>query len=675
METMLEKAPTVRRWTLLVLIAGVPLIFLRTENDPFNVPKLALLVVCTTIALGVRVAEAIAGAPSQGLRRLWIPSAAIGVPLFIAWAFSPYKSFAIWGEYARFQGLLPYLLVIIAGVLIADAFAGRTREVAWALLAAGAVMGAYSILQVAGADPYDWALEGSTTTSAISTVGNSNFTGGFLGMILPVAVSLWVVELRLRHRIWKLGALVAAGWILSFSEGGWMAGLAGLALVGGTIFSVRWARSRVVGGVLAGGIAAAVVGIVIAGIVMSDSSAIPQAARVRGGWWKAAAGMAAESPIVGRGPNTFFLEGIQHRTARDAAELGFDFTDDPHSVPFAFLTGAGALGVIGLAIAVAWVVGTGVGIPQENVLASGFLAASIAYLVQALISIDELTLRLGFWISIGTLAAALAPVPKQVPVGGRRGKKKKKSSSKARRAPRPVVAPGRALPALLAGVLLGGSGVVWSVRLLVADHDVVAARTLFASDRPDEGREKFESALRFRDDVRLRSIYAFNLGNAALMNQDERFFEDAKRVYAEVTRYPLPGAYRDLGRFLYEWAGLHDGDPAVETQSYEAYITGVEIDPRNPVLRAEATDPMLRLGKEKEALELLRPAIDALALLRPDFVLGPPHAEVWGALAQARFLDGDVAGAKEAVLRAQAIDYNEERAKRAEEALAKLPSN
>jgi hypothetical protein len=63
---LLEKGPVVRRYILLTVVVGVPVIFLRTGQDPFNVPKLALMTAGVALAGTLRLAEALQGRSLEG---------------------------------------------------------------------------------------------------------------------------------------------------------------------------------------------------------------------------------------------------------------------------------------------------------------------------------------------------------------------------------------------------------------------------------------------------------------------------------------------------------------------------------------------------------------------------------------------------------------------------------
>ena len=151
---VLEKGPSLRRGILLGLVGGLPLLFWRPAQDPFNVPKFAVLVFGLGVVVAVRIFELLQGAERSSLTRLMVPAAAFVAPLLIAWLFSPYKYFELFGRQGRLQGLIPYMLVVLFGVLLADAFGDSPRQIAWAFTLAGAGVAGYSLIQYLQADPF-----------------------------------------------------------------------------------------------------------------------------------------------------------------------------------------------------------------------------------------------------------------------------------------------------------------------------------------------------------------------------------------------------------------------------------------------------------------------------------------------------------------------------------------
>lgn len=608
-ESVLFHAPRVRRIILKVLVIGIPVLFLRSLNDPFNVAKLALLLAGTACVLAIRAIELLQGGDPSGLRRLLIPAALVVGPLTVAWIFGPYRIWSLFGYYGRFQGLIPYLVVIVLGVLIADAFAGRLRELAWALTIAGAVAGAYSFVQFLGLDPFSW------STTQTSTLGNSNFTGGFLSMVLPVSVGLWLEERADSTRIWKLIVLIALGELVSVSDGGYAASVAGLAVVAGFHFRDRFRWSKVAAAATVAAIALAVVGVVAAAMIKPGMESIPLTIRERSLWWRGAVNMTVDNPIVGRGPNSYAVEGVQYRPTDDALTHGFDFSDDTHSVLLAFLTGAGILGLAGLVAAGVRVVSRARSFADQDFLLVGMLGAMAAYLIQSLVSIDELSLRVTFWVLLGGLATAGIAAERDPE---ETKQQKRKSARAPKRKAKATSHPLQGLPMVGVAVVAALVAVWWSGGFLIADARVSSGTNHFRRGEVPAALSEYDRALGFRNDYRYAHLYGFFLGQTALgvtplPNRD--LIEMARDVFAFVDGFPSVPALTDYGRLL---SAASDDFPIYGDEATDVYLRAMELDEYNLVLVAEGVTTFINTGHEEEAIAFLEPRMAEYETVNPE---------------------------------------------------------
>ena len=578
---LLEKGPGFRRVILLVVVVGVPVLFMRTGHDPFNVPKLALLTAGVALAGSLRLAEALQGRSLAPMRRLWIPAVAIAGPLVVAWLFSAYRGWAVFGEYGRFQGLIPYLLVIALGLLTVDAFEGRAQQLAWALVAGASLVAFYALVQLAGADPFTWGFPYGITTQALSTLGNSNFAGGFLGIALPVGVGLALSGERRRARAVRLSLLILAGLLATRSEGGWAAGFAGTATVLGVWFARRRPIARWLGPAVA---ALAIGGLVLVGaysIARPESTLVPGSFKLRAWWWQEAVKTAADAPVIGHGPNAFAVEVWQNRVEPEAIDNEYAAADDPHSVPLAFLAAAGVLGALGFLAVFAWVGWQVYTSPTDDLLTAGFLGGIIAYFVQAFVTIDEVSLRVAFWtVLAGWILARTAESSTT------RAKRKKKAVAKSNSRKSPAV-PLRAPVAVGALAIVSVAATAWSAGLLLADHRYLRGEQLFASGDPEGARRQFEQALGFRDDFDMRHTYGFRIGAAGVELEREDYIDEARRTLSFVWDFPDVATIRDYARIMREWSQVQ---PEANDEAKRLYAYAAEIDQENPALREEAAN-------------------------------------------------------------------------------------
>ena len=631
-ERLLREGPLWRKRLLLGLVVLVPLLVLRDLNDPINVPKLACLLVGVSVVATIRAWELLQGATSEGLKRLLIPAAALALPLVLGWLFSPYKGWSLFGIYPRYLGLVPYLVVIAFGVLLVDAFEGDVRPIAWAVTAAGALAGGYSVIQWIGLDPFDWSVGGETAPDryVVSTFGNPNFAGAWLATALPVAAGLFLVEPD--RRIW-LGvalAFTSAGWVAAGSEVAWIAGLAGLLVLGGWVASPRWRWARVAAAIGSGLMAAAVVGAVIATIAGVDADRLVTAQR-RGDWWQAAIGMAADSPVVGRGPNAFALEHPSYRTQQDAQLVGLGITDDPHSVPLSLLTGAGITGLAGFLILIGWTVRRGFSAAPGPSLAAAFLASATVYFVQSLASIDTVSLRTALWVALAGLAASKVSL-----VADKQRKAKRASSRKLS----PVQHPAGVIVALV----LGLCSVAFAATLLLNDAQFAHANDLFRGGDLNASQTEFEASSTGRSEIAYRRAYGNLLGDVAvaLENEGKPFIEQSKREFSFVNEVPQVNSLVDYARTLRDWV---PHDPTAADDAGDLYLRAARLDPRDPVLLVEAV-PFFLEHEDFAAIAIaLRPHVREIG-----------RSDLWGALALAEAQLGNVARARRAMEAALQLD-------------------
>ena len=530
----------------------------------------------------IRLAELASGAAGSRLRLLITPVAAIAVPLTLAWATSPYKEWTLWGNYPRFLGLVPYLATLLFGVLLADALGDSTRALAWALVGSASLAAAYALIQVGGLDPFEWfSRDALARGAATSTLGNPNFPGGFLGIALPVAAGLALTDVS-RRKLALVGlGVIAAGWIAARSEGGWAAGLTGLVLVGGHALRHRSRWTIQAGLALAAALFIAVVGSVVAGIVVDDAEALPTTIERRGDWWEGGVAMAADSPVIGRGPGTYALEGTKYRTAEDARGVGFDFTDDPHSVFVWFLTSAGVIGLVGVIIAFGWVVRQGVLLRPGDLMGAAFFGAAAAYIVQASISIETIALRGTFWTVVAGLVVARASEQRTI------------SESKVHASTTTGSGTLLRTGTYVAAGGLAILGLFWAGSFLVADARFQHATDLMEMGRGDEAIAQFDRAIAFRDEPFYRRVFGRELGDiaASFAATGERdvadfLFRRADDALSYSHYLPHANSVVDHARVLTAWSEI---DANVRERAVAAYERALKLDPLNPQLQAEVT--------------------------------------------------------------------------------------
>jgi tetratricopeptide (TPR) repeat protein len=248
-------------------------------------------------------------------------------------------------------------------------------------------------------------------------------------------------------------------------------------------------------------------------------------------------------------------------------------------------------------------------------------------MVQALISVDEVTLRLGFWVAVaGVVSPAAGPVTVEA------------VTPKASRI-RNWVAGGVA-------VVVTGVGIVYAVAFVLADRDARQGNHLFAEGRVREGASALGSAIAMRNETLYREVLAGRLGIAASETGagGAPLIERMREVNAYLDELPDVGALHAYARLMSYWS---HHDESARPVALDLYHRVAELDPVNPLITVETAEVLVDLGRTEEALSMLEALRDDLTGRVPEY---------WGALSMTRLAAGDLGGAATALAEATRID-------------------
>ncbi|HEU4481159.1 MAG TPA: tetratricopeptide repeat protein, partial [Actinomycetota bacterium] len=260
----------------------------------------------------------------------------------------------------------------------------------------------------------------------------------------------------------------------------------------------------------------------------------------------------------------------------------------------------------------------------------------------------------GLWAALAGLACATASAgsePAQAPSPGR-GRHPRSKKERAR-----TSGPVRNPVAVGALVLPVAAALWWAGRFVWADAQVHRGLVEISSGDVEGGAARVESAADFRAEPTYDRSLGEELGEVAVATEDGDHLARAEAAYSYLDGLPHLQGFVSLGRVLNDAATF---EPEAEARAQRAYAEALDIDPLNPLLRVEYADVLNDLDRPEEAIEILEPAVR---------IGGDEFAQVWGALAIARFNSGDRDGAEEAMERAFALDPSEPQARAVEEAL------
>ena len=195
--------------SLHVLVVGLPLamsnisIFGATNPvswtyDQFDLIKAALL--WATVAVGLATWAVSVFRSGRQFRYHWTmaPAGLFLVWAVVSWAFATDQRTALVGTYQRYKGLITifaYLGAYLVATQVLDGI-GRIRGVARSAVYAASFAAAYGVVQYAGLDPLNWVNMGFNTRMAFATLGNPDLLGGYLALMLPIALGVALSEPR-----------------------------------------------------------------------------------------------------------------------------------------------------------------------------------------------------------------------------------------------------------------------------------------------------------------------------------------------------------------------------------------------------------------------------------------------------------------------------------------------
>ena len=322
-------------WPLTVLAALVPLAFSPDLGDSFELPKLVLLKVGLAMMLLMLAARSsaavdvsIARTPA-GLAALLVLSTNV-----LATLGSVEPRTSLLGNYGVGQGLLT-VAIGVAYFWLAASWIRTGAALTWlaaGLALAAAVSSGYAIVQYAGLDPLAWL--NFDATPVFGTLGNPNGLGEFLAMTLPLTAWLaWSGRgLRRDLPLWGLGLQVVA-LVMTQARAAWLTVLlqvlvVGLLAIRGGRESDRWGRLLILAPQ-----AAALIGFALLlvappsalGIDAIDERAIwglkGEPLQSRRELWHSTLAMIADRPVLGWGPDTFELAYPAYRSPALDARL------------------------------------------------------------------------------------------------------------------------------------------------------------------------------------------------------------------------------------------------------------------------------------------------------------------------------------------------------------------
>jgi putative inorganic carbon (HCO3(-)) transporter len=398
-------------WFLIIGISTVTLYFNTKAYDPFNTPKLIILLVISGWILG-HIFNHYRTKQSRINKKefifLLIPMLFMIAQLY-ALLFTDIFLVGLIGDTQRRNGFLSYfaLTVVLIFCMISINYQYALRILKSAIVI-GVLLCAYGFMQITGNDFVSW---NNPYNSMIATVGNPNFASSLLALISLIAFfSLFNKEFSKIYKTTALSVILTSIYLIveSQSRQGLLVLSFALLFYFTVLIFINYKKFRVLAIVTSLVITSfAILGMLQMGPL--SSLLYKSSVTVRGYYWRAAWEMFLEKPLTGVGLDRYGAYFKQFREQGYTLNYGFDITSsNAHNVYLQlFSTGGLFVGLTYLAL-LALILFAGI---QNTKRTTGnlqrfnlmYLATWIGFQAQSLISIDNIGISIWGWLIGGCI--------------------------------------------------------------------------------------------------------------------------------------------------------------------------------------------------------------------------------------------------------------------------------
>jgi len=390
-------------------LAAITLYFQTNLSDPFNSPKLWIVLIVAAWLVGYIVSFRNIVFTNKELKLTFYLTAFFILFSLIATAFTDFKYIAFFGETQRRNGFFAYISLAI--ILLATSIFIRLFNVKRLFITVyfiATTLAAYAFMQTTGKDFVKWS---NPYNEIIGTVGNPNFAAAVMAILGVLMFSvIFIKDFSIYYRIFAgILALCLLGLIYRSNA---RQGLLSYAL-GIGIFLVVWIYGRNNRlGVIAAGSGLVVFIVAVLGMLQIgplEKYLYKPSVSIRGYYWRAGIEMLKHHPLFGVGMDRYGAYFKQYREVGYPLNYGFDITSSNAHNTFIqlFATGGIFLGatylVLNAYILRRAVVGLKNLTGDNRLLLAGIFSAWIAFHAQSLVSIDNIGISIWGWVLGGSI--------------------------------------------------------------------------------------------------------------------------------------------------------------------------------------------------------------------------------------------------------------------------------
>ena len=396
------------RWILASLIS-VTLYFQTTLADPFNSPKLWVLLLFAAWLTGYILRDRKIISSINSIKYLTLLIIVFLGSLLLATIFTDFYYVAIFGDTQRRNGFLQYSSLSI--ILVATAIYFRVfniKKLFTVTYFIALILSIYSIMQTTGNDFVSW---NNPYNAVIGTVGNPNFAAAVMAIMGVITFSsIFINTFNYIYRIFAvmLAVLLLFAIYRSSARQGLLSYILGAALF---MIIWLWIRNRKLG-IFAAALGVIVFIVSVLGILQQgplEKYLYKQSVSIRGYYWRAGIEMLTNQPFFGVGVDRYGAYFKEYREVKYPLTYGFDITStNAHNTYIQFFaTGGFFLGIAYLVLNGYIFKRAIFGIKNlkgnNRLFLTGIFSSWIAYHSQSLISIDNIGISIWGWILGGSI--------------------------------------------------------------------------------------------------------------------------------------------------------------------------------------------------------------------------------------------------------------------------------
>jgi O-antigen ligase len=396
------------RWILISLVF-VTLFFQSTLADPFNSPKLWILIVLASWISGYLISFRSVIFANLEIQRLSVVIILFIICLLVASFLTDNLYFAFFGETQRRNGFLQYFALSV--IMLATAMFFRdfnVKSLFQVTYVIASISAFYALLQATGNDFVNWV---NPYNSIIGTLGNPNFAAAVMAIMgVMIFTSIFIIEQKFIYRL--IPALLALLLLFLIYKSNARQGLVSFGLGVGIFLTIFiWSKSRWLGTVatVIGGI---IVLISILGILQVgpfEKYLYKPSVSIRGHYWTAGIDMWLAQPFFGVGVDRYGAYFKEFRDPSYPLTYGFEITStNAHNTFIQFFATSGIFVGITYILLNMYVLQRAIkGIKSFNgtdkMRMASLFSAWVAFHAQSLVSIDNIGISIWGWILGGAI--------------------------------------------------------------------------------------------------------------------------------------------------------------------------------------------------------------------------------------------------------------------------------